>query len=64
MEEQITISRLIVATASMRHAQKEFFATRSGTALQKAREQEKLVDALLKSFIIQNEKVIFQPTLF
>lgn len=64
MEEQITINRLIIATANMRHAQKEFFATRSGTALQKAREKEKLVDALLKSFAIQGSHVIFQPTLF
>lgn len=64
MEEQITISRLIIETAKMRHAQKEFFATRSGSALQQAREHEKKVDSLLKSFVIQGNHVIFQPTLF
>lgn len=64
MDELLTVNSLIIETAKMRHAQKEFFATRSGSALQQAREHEKKVDALLKSFVIQGSHVIFQPTLF
>ncbi|GAB4140998.1 MAG: hypothetical protein Kow0040_29520 [Thermogutta sp.] len=44
---RMDLDRLIEGVAEMRHAQREYFRTRSNTALNRARKAEKAVDAIL-----------------
>lgn len=41
------MDRLLDAVAEMRHAQKDFFRTRSKTALERSRRAERLVDKIV-----------------
>lgn len=45
----------------MRHAQKEYFRTRSGPALEKSKSLERMVDQALKKFADGQKELFAEP---
>lgn len=56
----MTLTELAELVANMRHAQKEYFRTRSDSALEESKRLEKRVDDACRE-ILDGQRKLFQP---